>query len=75
MAFQAYGNGSTVTRGTARGAAEAFFKENPTKRKCNVIEGEVNGNFFTVTYGRKSDGQWPQSFKDVTKKQVQDLPD
>ena len=72
--FQAYSNGRTVTAETAKGAALAFFERFPTARKCNVIEGQQDGHFFTVTYGRASNGEWPQSWKDVTKKQTADLP-
>lgn len=67
-AFQAYGNAGRVTKTTAREAAKAYFDQWPTSRKCNVIQGETDGYFFTVTYGRKSEGQWPTSYKDVTKK-------
>lgn len=72
-AFQAYGNAGTVTKSTAREAATAYFEAFPKSRKCSVIEGETDGQFFTVTYGRKSEGQWPESYKDVTKKQAATL--
>ena len=74
-AFQAYASGCTVTARSARKAAQLFFGTYPNKRKCNVTEGAVDGVFFCVTYGRKSDGEWPQSFRDVTKKSVDALPD
>lgn len=74
-AFQAYAGGSSVTRETPKQAAMAFFEQNPGKRKCNVVEGTVDGRFFTVKYGRASMGEWPQSFKDVTKKMAATLPD
>jgi hypothetical protein len=73
-AFQAYGTAGKVTRETPRAAAVAYFEAFPTSRKCSVIEGEADGGFFTVRYGRASLGQWPQSFKDVTKKTVATLP-
>lgn len=66
-----YGN---VTRNTPRQAAQDFFDKHPKARKCNVTEGVEDGIFFTVTYGRASEGQWPQSWKDVTKKTVDMLP-
>ena len=74
-AYQAYATGASVTRDTPREAAKAFFEAFPNKRKCNVTEGETDGLFFTVAYGRSSEGQWPQSWKDVTKKTVDQLPD
>ena len=40
-----------------------------------MIEGELDDHSFTVSYGRKSEGKWPASWKDVTKKAVADLPD
>lgn len=74
-AFQAHAKGNTATAATPRAAAEKFFKNFPTRRKCSVIEGEENGIFFTIKYGRKSQGEWPQSWKDVTPRTVADLPD
>lgn len=75
-AFQAYGaDGAKVTRPTPREAASAFFEQNPTKRKCDIVEGTIDGHFFTVRYGRSSEGDWPQSWKDVTKRTVHVLPE
>jgi len=62
-AFQAHAKGSTATAETPRAAAEKFFKNFPDRRKCSVIEGAVDGPFFTIKYGRKSEGEWPQSWK------------
>lgn len=73
-AFQAYGKAGKVTRDTAREAAQAYFQSFPASRKCDVIEGEADGHFFTVRYGRASEGDWPQSFKGVTSKTAKDLP-
>jgi hypothetical protein len=74
-AFQAYATGAvSIVRQSAREAALVFFAENPGKRKCQVIEGTSDGRFFTITYGRHSDGRSPQSWKDVTKKSCQMLP-
>lgn len=70
-AYQAYAKGSTATAATPRKAAEKFFSDFPTKRKCDVIEGEANGLFFTVSYGNV----WPLSWKGVTKKNSIELPD
>lgn len=75
IAFKAYAKDGHVTAETPRKAAEAFFSRFPTKRKCDVIQGEHDGLFFTVKYGRLSLGQWPQQFKDVTKKTAATLPD
>ena len=74
-AYQAYAHECRVTKATPRQAAEAFFAQWPNKRKCNVIDGETDGQFFTVHYGRKSEGKWPSSWRDVTKKMVAELPD
>ena len=74
-AFQAYRDGGTVTASSARKAAAEFFKRFPSKRKCNVMEGSIDGQFFTVFYGRTSEGDWPQSYRDVTKKTMIELPD
>jgi len=73
-AFKAYADGANNTAATPREAAAKFFEQNPKRRKCNVIEGTVDGPFFTVKYGRKSLGEWPQSWKDITKKTVETLP-
>lgn len=73
-AFQAHAKGSTAVAATPRAAAAKFFERYPDRRKCSVIEGEENGPFFTVRYGRKSAGEWPQSWKDITKKTVETLP-
>lgn len=72
-AFQATGKAGSVVRQTAREAAVAYFESFPTSRKCNVVEGHTDGPFFVITYGRKSEGKWPLSFKDVTKKQAHTL--
>lgn len=73
-AFQAYATGGTnVTRPTANEAAVAFFEQNPSKRKCDVIEGELDGHFFTICYGIGREGK-PKSWRDVTKKTAQALP-
>lgn len=74
-AFQAYGPAGKVTRDTAKQAAVAYFETFPRSRKCDVIEGTVDGHFFTIRYGRASEGDWPQSYKDVTKKQAATLGD
>lgn len=73
--YQAYASGATnVVKPTPREAAIAFFETNPGKRKCSVVEGVQDGHFFTVRYGRASEGDWPASWKDVTKKTAGDLP-
>jgi len=69
--FRAHGSGySHATAATPRAAALAFFEKYPTKRKCDVIEGETDGHFFTVTFGRASSRGW----RDITKKTAADLP-
>lgn len=75
-AYRASANGGFgVTDITPRSAAAKFFETFPAKRKCDVIEGEADGHFFTVKYGRRSAGDWPQSWKDVTKKTLLELPE
>ena len=74
-AYQAYAANLKTTAETPRQAAAQFFTKFPNKRKCSVIEGETDGHFFTVYYGRASEGKWPSSWKDVSKKMVNDLPD
>ena len=73
-AYQAYANGSRITREAPRAAALAFFEAFPNKRKCDVVEGEADGHFFTVAYGRVSEGKWPASWKGITKKTLMELP-
>ena len=74
-AFQAYGNAGRITADTPRAAALQYFAAFPSSRKCSVIQGKRDGAFFTVRYGRASTGDWPQSYKDVTKKAAASLPD
>lgn len=73
--YQAYGKAGNFTAKTPRLAALGYFERFPGSRKCNVIQGVSDGHFFTVTYGRASDGNWPESYKDVTKKSAELLPD
>lgn len=70
IAYQAYSKHGRKTASTPRAAAQAFFEAFPTARKCDVIHGTTDGNFFTVTYSRRS----PPSWKDVTKKGAELLP-
>ena len=76
-AYQAYATGGfRFTGHTPRAAAVLFFEKFPTKRKCDIIEGEQSADrlLFTITYGRASLGNWPKSWKGVTKKTAHDLP-
>ena len=73
-AYQANGKAGSVTRETPRAAAVAYFDAYPASRKCNITEGTKDGAFFTVRYGRASTGDWPQSWKNVTKKTMSGLP-
>ena len=75
--FRATGANGTRARtlATPRDAALAFFETNPKARKCNVIEGWTDGVCFTIVFGRASEGEWPQSWKDVTKRTAADLPE
>jgi hypothetical protein len=74
-AYQAFGKAGRITKETPRKAAMAYFEQFPSSRKCDVIQGETDGPFFRVTYGRSSNGEWPESYKDVTKKTASTLPD
>lgn len=78
--FRAYAKGKTSTYGAnPREAAEKFFEVNPQARKCDVLEGETEYTdgmpFFVVKYGNSHAGEWPQSFKEVTKKTAGTLID
>ena len=71
-AYRAYAKGNlSATADTPRQAAYKFFEQYPTKRKCSVIAGEIDGAFFVVRYGQKS----VQSWNDITKHNANDLPD
>lgn len=74
IAYQAYANGYRTTKPTPRQAAEKFFQDNPTRRKCDVQEGESEGGFFTVKLSLVA-GKKSSRWKDVTKKTVATLPD
>lgn len=76
-AFRAYARKYTSkTAATPKQAAEEFFAANPGARKCNVTEGKIEftdgHEFFVTAYGRED---WPQSWKDVTKKTAGALVD
>ena len=74
MAFRAYASGDCCTRETAREAATEFFAQFPKRRKCNVTEGKIDGNFFVVAMSSDPKVRG-RSFKDVTKKMVDTLPE
>jgi hypothetical protein len=68
-AFKAYSKHGHVTADTAKDAATKFFVTFPSARKCDIVEGETDGDFFVVKYGNRfSASGMPQSWKDVTKK-------
>lgn len=69
--YQASAKGDRKTADSPREAAKQFFSSFPSRRKCNIIEGKVDGHFFVVTYG----DPWPASWKDVTKKTIETLPE
>lgn len=73
MAFRAYASGDCCTRETAREAASEFFAQFPNRRKCNVTEGKIEGDFFVVAFSSNPKVRG-RSFKDVTKKMVDTLP-
>lgn len=72
--FQAYGKAGNANATSPQLAATSYFEKFPNSRKCNVIEGKTDGHFFTITYGKNSEGEWPLSFKDITKKSISELP-
>lgn len=74
-AYQAYGPAGRVTASTPRAAAAAYFATHPGRRTCDVIAGEIDGPFFTVRYGRASEGDWPSSWKGITPRTAGTLPD
>jgi hypothetical protein len=69
-AFRASAKSDGVVASTPRAAAELFFAEFPSRRKCDIVEGTKDGSFFTVRYGKP----WPQTWKGVTGKSMMDLP-
>lgn len=74
-AYQAYSKHGSITETTPKLAAETFFSRFPSARKCNITQGETDGYFFTVKYGnRHSSCGMPESWKDITKKQANELP-
>ena len=73
--FQARAKGDFAYGTTPRAAALAFFAAHPSRRKCSIIKGTKHEAGFTVVYGRRSAGEWPQSWKDVSKAGAQALPD
>lgn len=76
MAFRAYSvcGKYSVVEESPRSAAAKFYKLFPKARKCNIVEGTNDGVFFTVTYGRLSNGEWPRFYKNVTRKEIDNLP-
>lgn len=71
-AYRAYSKTGNVTAETPKKAAEKFFLEFPKARKCNILSGEVSGNFFTIIYGTGNNR--PEKWNDVTKKMINELP-
>jgi hypothetical protein len=69
-AFQAYSKHGNVVRDTPRKAAHDFFLTFPKARKCNVSEGEVDGQYFITVMSQST-----QRYRDVTKATVCTLPD
>lgn len=70
-AYRAFGAGAGCTANTPRAAAVMFFERFPTKRKCDVREGEASGDgFFTVVLGKGAGAKW----NNVTKRTAHDLP-
>lgn len=74
-AFQAYAKGQRHTAATPRQAAAGFFERFPERRKCDVREGELEGNFFVVRFTLRAGEIQPAFFPGVTKKTASTLPD
>ena len=75
IAWKAAGNAGHLTGPTARAAAQAYFERYPNSRKCSVFSGWLDGEFFIMRFGKISEGDWPTTYRDVTKKTVNDLPE
>ena len=74
IAYQASATGGfKVTADTPRQAATLFFATFPKKRKCSVIQGELDGDFFVLRFNLC--GKRPLSLHDVTKHTAPTLPD
>ncbi len=58
------------TEPTPRAAAQAFFAAFPGARKCEILEGVVDGPYFTVAYSR---GATPRKWEDVTRKTLDQI--
>lgn len=56
--YMAYANDCKVIAPAALDAATEFFNKWPTKRKCDISEGTIDGHFFTVAYGRNAGKHW-----------------
>lgn len=69
-AYKAYGTRGHVTDDSPKKAAKKYFDTFPDSRKCDVIEGEYDGLFFTVKFGRVSSGEWPYSVKTLLKSRL-----
>lgn len=63
--FKAYAKGCGIIADTPRQAARAFFDTFTDKRKCDIVQGVQDGHFFTVSYGRRSAGEWPDAIAKV----------
>lgn len=75
IAYQASAKGCHTTAETPRKAAEKFFDMFPSKRKCNVTQGETDGMFFIMkisvdVHQYTLANRW----KDITKKTIDTLP-
>jgi hypothetical protein len=61
-------------RDTPREAALAFFEANPRARKCNVTEGELDGQFFSVRISTLAAGGSARRWVGVTRQAANTLP-
>lgn len=71
-AYKAFTQDAAFTADTPRAAAQGFFNKYPTKRKCTIWAGTVDGSFFTVAI--RLCGRGVSHYNDVTKKSMAYLP-
>lgn len=78
VCFSAYGKQGRVVADSPAQAARGYFERFPSSRKCTVVEGHIEGGFFVTSYGGGLSygyaSNWPQSFRDVTRKTLESLP-
>lgn len=74
LKFKAFSKHGYCIGESPRDAALKFFEKYPNARKCSIIQGKSDGYFFTVIYGKWSESEWPDYYKNVTRKTAIELP-